>query len=187
MSETEDKLIDAQKKAQLLFSEIEKRQLIHADITEKEVNTEIYDLAFELFGVKKYWHKRIVRAGKNTLYPYEYNPPDLIIKHDDIVFVDFGPIFESWEADFGRTFVLGNDPLKKKMQSDISEAWHLGKTYFDNRLDITGKELYEFMTSLAAKFGWEFGQVHCGHLIGEFPHERIQGNKIIFMVKTLKG
>jgi Xaa-Pro dipeptidase len=27
--------------------------------------------------------------------------------NDDIVFADFGPVFEGWEADFGRTWVIG--------------------------------------------------------------------------------
>ena len=54
------------------------------------------------FGVSRHWHKRIVRAGPNTLEPYKQNPPDREITADDIVFLDFGPIFEEWEADFGR-------------------------------------------------------------------------------------
>jgi hypothetical protein len=33
------------------------------------------------------------------------------------LFFDFGPIFEDWEADFGRTFVIGNDPIKHKLKS----------------------------------------------------------------------
>ena len=41
----------------------------------------------------------------------------------DIVFLDFGPIFEEWEADYGRTYVLGNDSLKKKLANDIEIAW----------------------------------------------------------------
>jgi Xaa-Pro dipeptidase len=32
-----------------------------------------------------------------------------VIGDDDIVFCDFGPVSEEWEADFGRTFVLGSD------------------------------------------------------------------------------
>ena len=35
-----------------------------------------------------------------------------IIADDDILFLDFGPIFEEWEADFGRTFVLGDDAVR---------------------------------------------------------------------------
>jgi Xaa-Pro aminopeptidase len=71
-----------------------------------------------MFGIRRYWHKRIIRAGPNTLQPYRENPPDRVIGADDIVFADFGPIFEEWEADFGRTFVLGDDPVKHRLAAD---------------------------------------------------------------------
>jgi hypothetical protein len=35
------------------------------------------------------------------------------------VFFDFGPVFEEWEADVGRTYVIGNDSLKHKLKKDI--------------------------------------------------------------------
>ena len=110
MNTSTKKLIEAEKKALFLFQEIEKRGLIIPGKTEKNINTEIYNLAFELFGIKLYWHKRIVRAGKNTLKPYNENPENLTLQKDDILFIDFGPVFEEWEADFGRTYVIGNDP-----------------------------------------------------------------------------
>ncbi len=78
----------------------------------------------------KYWHKRIVRAGHNTLAPYNENPPDLTVAEDDIVFLDLGPVFEEWEADFGRTYVVGDDPVKQKLCRDIEEAFAKGKTIF---------------------------------------------------------
>lgn len=37
---------------------------------------------------------------------------DLTIAAEAITFLDFGPIFEAWEADFGRTYVLGDEPAK---------------------------------------------------------------------------
>jgi len=67
-----------------------------------------------MYGITTYWHKRIVRAGKNTFLPYADNPPDLFIGDDDILFVDLGPVFEQWEADFGRTFVIGPNLLSSK-------------------------------------------------------------------------
>jgi Xaa-Pro dipeptidase len=45
------------------------------------------------------------------------------VGEDDIVFLDFGPVFEEWEADFGWTYVVGNDPLKHKLRRDIEEAF----------------------------------------------------------------
>src|SRR6187402_3332933 len=103
MDTTKLKLIEAENIAQQLFAAIEVRQLIRHGKSENQLNEEIFKLADELYGIKKYWHKRIVRSGVNTLVPYDDNPPDLIIQEDDILFLDFGPILEDWEADFGRT------------------------------------------------------------------------------------
>ncbi|MFX7086584.1 M24 family metallopeptidase, partial [Acinetobacter baumannii] len=63
--------------------------------------------------------KKIVRAGINTLEPYTADPENLILQDGDIVFFDFHPVFNGWEADLGRTYVLGNDPLKQKIKADI--------------------------------------------------------------------
>ncbi len=175
-------LLQAQAKAVHLFEEINTRGLIRPAITEKTLNADIYTLAKEMYGITTYWHKRIVRAGKNTLLPYAENPPDLMIGTDDILFLDLGPVFEHWEADFGRTFVLGSDPLKHKMKHDVGQAFAQGKQYFNETPKITSSELFHYATSLAKKFGWEFGGRIAGHLIGHFPHEKIADDKVSLYV-----
>lgn len=173
-------LIDAENKAQELFDTIVQKQLIVAGKTEKQLNTEIFNIASQLFGIKKFWHKRIVRSGKNTLLPYRENPPDLTINDDDILFFDFGPVFEEWEADIGKTYVLGNNPQKLKLKQDAEFAWQEGKDFFiKNYTSLTGASFYEFTISLAKKYGWQYGNEHCGHLIGKFPHEKIVGEAVI--------
>lgn len=180
MSNTIVALQQAEEKAERLFREIEKRKLIYAGITEKQLNKSVYELAYEMYGIKKYWHKRIVRAGKNTLLPYRENPPDLIIQEDDILFLDFGPVFEEWEADFGRTYVLGDDRKKHQLKTDIEKAWKEGRKYFlQHKETITGAEFYQYTETLAQKYGWSYGNEHCGHLIGNFPHEKIEGEETI--------
>ena len=173
------RLIEAQNKAADLFLEIENRNLIVAGKSEKELNSEIFELAFELYGIKKYWHKRIIRSGKNTLAPYHENPEELILQEDDILFIDFGPIFEEWEADYGRTYVVGENKLKHKLKNDIALAWQDCKTYYNSRKEMTGAELYQYTCDLAHQRSWKFGNEHCGHLIGKFPHEKIQGEKTL--------
>ena len=175
-------LLDAQEKAQALFEEVEARKLIRPGVAETEINESVYVLAREMYGISRYWHKRIVRAGRNTLAPYDENPPDLTIGEDDIVFLDLGPVFEEWEADFGRTFVVGNDPLKRKLCRDIQDAFAKGKQHFNEHPDITAAELYGFAERLAAHAGWEYGGPIAGHLIGVFPHEKIAGDKISLYV-----
>jgi Xaa-Pro dipeptidase len=168
------KLIEAEQKALQLFKAIEDRNLIIAGKSEEQINTEIYNLAFELFGIEKYWHKRIVRAGTNTLKPYDENPPDLTLQKDDIIFLDFGPVFEDWEADFGRTYVIGNDQHKHKLKNDIEQAWHEAKEWFSQQTKLTGAEFHQYIIELAKTYGWTYGGQLAGHLIGHFPHERLE-------------
>ncbi len=175
-------LLQAQQKADQLFRAVETRGLIRANVLESQLNQDIYDLATEMFGISTYWHKRIVRAGHNTLAPYDENPPDLTVGEDDILFLDLGPVFEEWEADFGRTFVLGSDPVKLKLRDDIRTAFVEGKEHFKNSPDITSAEFFRHAQKLAENHGWEFGGTIAGHLIGQFPHERIAGDKVTLYV-----
>jgi Xaa-Pro dipeptidase len=171
-------LLDAQNRAEQLFDEIERSGMIRAGVGERQLSDEIRDLAAEMFGVERHWHKRIVRAGENTLQPYKKNPPDRTIADDDIVFCDFGPIFDRWEADFGRTFVLGDDERKHALRDDLPRVWAKGREYFDSHPDITGAELFDHVVDLSHDAGWEFGGTIAGHLVGEFPHEKIVGDAI---------
>jgi Xaa-Pro dipeptidase len=175
-------LRNAQSKAERLFREIEHRGLIRSGISESRLNADIYELAKEMYGITTYWHKRIVRAGRNTLAPYAENPPDLMIEQDDILFLDLGPVFEDWEADFGRTFVVGSDPQKLKLRDDVGRAFAEGKRHFEQTPDITASQFFAYVVSLAHKSGWEFGGSIAGHLIGQFPHERIAGDKVTLYV-----
>ena len=174
MNSTVKSLIEAEKKAELLFKEIEKHEILVPGNTEEKINSLIFDLAFDMFGIKKYWHKRIVRCGENTLYPYNENPKNLTLKKDDILFLDFGPIFEEWEADFGRTYVVGNDPLKIKLSNDIEDAWQKGKAFYDSHKEITGAQLYNYCQDLANDYEWSFGGEIAGHIIGQYPHEKLE-------------
>ncbi|MEU2427247.1 M24 family metallopeptidase [Streptomyces sp. NPDC007851] len=169
------RLLDAQAKAARLFAEIEARGLVAAGEQERAVSDRVRDLANEMFGTTRHWHKRIVRSGPNTLLPYKENPPDRLIGTDDIVFADFGPIFEEYEADFGRTFVLGDDPVKQRLRADLPEVFAAGRRAFEADPGITGAALYAEVARLAAGAGWELGGWHAGHLVGEFPHEKIDG------------
>ncbi|MER6383461.1 M24 family metallopeptidase [Streptomyces sp. NPDC001127] len=177
-------LLDAQAKAEELFEEIGRRHLIVAGKGERELSDQIRDLAHEMFGIARFWHKRIVRAGPNTLHPYRVNPPDRPIAEDDIVFCDFGPLLEQWEADFGRTYVLGDDPVRHRLRDDLPVIFDAGRRYFRDRPDVTGAQLFAEIRRLAGEAGWEIGASHAGHLVGEFPHERINGDDIEYYITT---
>src|SRR5271168_3803465 len=112
-------LIAAQSKAEALFREVVESGMIQPGKLESELTSEIYALAQSRFGVRRHWHKRIARAGPNTVLTYHDDPNDRRIEDDDIVYLDFGPVFEEFEADFGRTYALGADPVKHKLVADI--------------------------------------------------------------------
>src|SRR5678809_258399 len=114
-----EKLLNAQYISMQFFKAIEQHNLIAAGKSEQQLNDEVCDLASKGFGIDKHWHKKIVRTGKNTLASYPNNPPGLIIEQDDILFIDLGPIVEGYEADIGRTYVLGNDTRKLMLKIDI--------------------------------------------------------------------
>ena len=168
-----EKMIEAEQLALRLFDEIESEGLIRANIFEKDLNQEILTLCKSLLKTDKFWHKRIVRAGENTLHPYRENPPNLKIKADDIVFIDLGPVLEAWEADIGRTYVLGNDQDKHKISEDAKAIWNLANEYYHSTKDIKASELFKFCTEQASQRGWEFGGEIAGHILGAFPHENL--------------
>lgn len=173
-----EKLIEAQDMAAELFAEINDRRLVRAGVGERALSDEIHDLAATMFGVTRHWHKRIVRSGINTLETFRGNPPDRQLSEDDVVFLDFGPIFEEWEADFGRTYVLGDDPRKLELLDRLPEVWLAGREFFRSEPGVTGEQLYDFVVTTSREAGWDFGGIIAGHLVGEFPHEKIDGEDI---------
>ncbi len=177
MDSVSQSLLEAQNKAQALFADVVNGGLIAAGKLESELSDEIHHLAQERYGVRRHWHKRIARSGPNTLRGYYEESQDRRIEADDVVFLDFGPVFDSWEADFGRTYALGSDPAKHRLVSDIGAAFRRGKELYERTPDLTAGALYDFVAGLATTSGWEFGAPTAGHLIGHFPHERNPDSK----------
>ena len=64
-----------------------------------------------------------------------------MIGDDDIVFTDFGPVFGDWESDLGRTYVIGGDPVKRRLRDDVAAAFGRGRAHFERTPDITGAQL----------------------------------------------
>lgn len=170
-------LVAAEAKALALLDAIEAERLIAPHRTEREVEQDILRIAAERFGIEKHWHKRIVRAGANTLATAGDNPPGRVIGEDDMVFLDLGPVFEAWEADVGRSYAVGDDPAKHALVRDLPVQFEAVKGHFLAHPDITGAELYDFACRAAEEAGWRFGGGIAGHLVGEFPHARWPGIK----------
>ena len=176
------RLLDAQSGAAALFAAIEAGGILAPGVLESTASNTIKQLAAEQLGVSRHWHKRVVRSGPNTLQPYRENPPDRAIEADDIVFLDLGPIFEEWEADFGRTYVLGDDPVKQRLRDDLPVLFDAGREFFDSHPDVTGAELFDHVVALAHDRGWTWGGTIAGHVLGQFPHDEPVGDHLYALV-----
>lgn len=171
-------LLEAQERAAALFAAVGEAGILRPGVLESEASEAIRRLGAERFGMPDHWHRRIIRSGPNTLRVYSEEPPDRALTDDDIVFADFGPLLEGWEADFGRTWVLGSDPRKLRLRDDLGELFDAGKRFFQASPDITPEDLYHELARLTAERGWELGNNAVGHLVGEFPHQNFDGERM---------
>jgi Xaa-Pro aminopeptidase len=105
--------------------------------------------------------------------PYGSNPPDLVIREDDIVILDFGPVFDGFEADLARTYVFGSDPLKVQLKKDVEDAWQEANAWYGKQSRLTGSAFYQYIITLTERFGYEYGGEIAGHIVGPFPHEQL--------------
>jgi Xaa-Pro aminopeptidase len=169
---TTEKLLNAQYISVQLFKAIEESDLIVAGKSEEQLTADVCDLALKRFGIEKHWHKKIVRSGKNTLAIYPDNPPNRIIDKNDILFIDLGPIVEGYEADIGRTYVLGQDPRKMRLRNDVEEAWYEIQEWYQKQTTLKASDLFRYALEKAEEFGWEFGGEIAGHIVGKYPHEQ---------------
>lgn len=170
-------LMAAEKKALAMFDAIEAAGLVAPGRSEQDVADGIYALALEKFGVKQHWHRRIVRAGANTLTAYHDYPDVRVIEPDDTVYLDLGPVFEAWEADIGRTYALGTNEEKHRLVADLPRVFARVQQHYHASPEITGAELYAFAQRAAEDAGWLFGGSIAGHIVGEFSHATWPGEK----------
>jgi methionyl aminopeptidase len=121
-------------------------------------------------GMRRGWHHIIVRCGTNTTKDFmERSEPGVVLAENDIFFVDIGPIYEDTEGDAGETFVFGDDPDHLRAKKEVRLIWdEVRDTWFAER--ITGKELYDHATEVAASFGWKLNMDLSGHRLSDFPH-----------------
>lgn len=165
------KLLQVEKAQAQLFEEAEKK-LIVAGKTESQLTEEIVKLAFDKLGVTEHWHKKIVRAGKNTMAIYTDNPPDQVIQEDDILYLDFGIILDGYEADYARTYVLGNDPKKIKLQKDVEKAWYETQAWYKQQTKLKASDFFAYIDKKAQEYGYTRGGIIAGHIVGKYPHEQ---------------
>ena len=175
----EQALWDAQQRAEDLFDRVVKKGLLKPGRSESDVSAAIFQLAREEFGVRRHWHRRIVRCGANTLLTYFDEGPVLHIAADDLVFLDFGPVFAGWEADLARSYVVGSDPAKRHLVESIGAAFRSGQALYESTPELTAGDLYDHVAALAVSGGWHFGAASAGHPVDAFPHKSPPGSRYV--------
>lgn len=164
------RLVAAEDRALALLAAIEASSIVAPGRRESEVDADIATLAEREFGVARHWHKRLVRAGANTLCVFSDNPDERVIEANDTVYLDLGPVFEEWEADIGQTYATGADPARRALIAALPEVFEATRAHANANPDITGADLYAHAVSAAEQRGYIFGGKIAGHTLGEFPH-----------------
>jgi Xaa-Pro aminopeptidase len=120
--------------------------------------------------MRRGWHHIIVRCGSNTTKDFmERSEPGVVLKEDDILFIDIGPVYGDFEGDAGDTFVFGNDPMHIKAKEDVRTIWRIVRDKWFTE-QISGVGLYEFAIKTTEDFGWKLNMDLSGHRLSDYPH-----------------
>ncbi len=121
-------------------------------------------------GTSKLWHPTKFRIGKNTLKSFrEKSDEGITLEENDIFFIDIGPVFESHEADLGRTFKFGSSSQHQKI-IDASREIFLNVKNFWKSENISGARLYNYAEKISKELGYTLNLNMKGHRLGDFPH-----------------
>ncbi len=119
------------------------------------------------------WHDVYVRFGPNTLKTFgAASDPGVVLKENDIFFLDIGPVWGEFEGDGGETFTVGTAPEMAKCAEDAKKLFHIVRKKWEST-GMSGRELYEFAIEEAKKMGWELNMDLSGHRLSDFPHAAI--------------
>lgn len=122
-------------------------------------------------GVKKFWHRTYIRFGKSTVLGFDdaYHE-NVILQEDDIFYIDIGPVWDDIEADCGKTFVIGSDPKKLKIASDVEKLFYDVRDYWRVKQE-SGLQLLKYAETITEKMGYVLHPSYVkGHRLSEFSH-----------------
>lgn len=117
------------------------------------------------------WHGIHVRFGPNTLRNFgEPSQPGVVLRDDDIFFVDIGPVWQGHEGDAGASFTVGHDADMQRAARDVKAIFDVTHIHWRDS-GLTGAELYHFAENAAQRLGWLLNLDASGHRLSDFPHE----------------
>jgi Xaa-Pro aminopeptidase len=169
-----DIYLASQEKTRKLVSLFSK--LIVPGMTEVEAKALLEKLMDES-GLEKRWHPSKMRIGKNTVKSFRDESEPIILSESDLFFVDIGPVFSNHEADYGETFVIGNNPQFIHLRDSTRKVFDLTKNEFHNN-KLSGKDLYAFAENEASKLNLRLNTAMYGHRLGDFPHAVYSRDKL---------
>ncbi len=162
-----DSYLDAREKAIDAVRKV--ASLIKAGMNESHA-IELIENTLANLGAQKLWHPSKVRFGKNTVKSFrEKSDPQVILKDEDIYFLDIGPVFDGHEADYGETFIVGDNEDHYKTARDAKDLFQETREAWQ-RQKLTGVELYDFADKRANEMGYELNLKMQGHRLSDFPH-----------------
>jgi Xaa-Pro aminopeptidase len=119
------------------------------------------------------WHPTRVRFGSNTIKPMKQrSSPGVVLKENDIFFIDIAPRVGAWEGDGGATFTVGDNSEYARCAADAERLFHDTRMVWLEK-QWSGRQLYEFAQARAHEMGWELNFDLPGHRISDFPHAAI--------------
>ena len=102
----------------------------------------------------------------------------MVLRDNDIFYIDIGPVWEEWEGDGGNTFVVGNDPEMQRASIAVRQVFD--RVHQKWRTDaVTGAALYGYARQVASSMGWELaprvdGIASVTFLTRRFTQERLR-------------
>jgi methionyl aminopeptidase len=124
-------------------------------------------------GLALSWHPTRVRFGSNTMKPMKQaSAAGVILKENDIFFIDIAPRLDDWEGDGGASFTVGNNAEHAQCARDAEALFHEVRVVWQ-RDRLSGQDLYAYADRQARAMGWELNFDLGGHRVSDFPHATI--------------
>lgn len=146
--------------------------------TERQVAKQIMNIHEEQGGQPRY---PIVASGPNGAKPHYSGEENRMIQEQDVVVVDTGAWYSSYNCDMTRTFIIGKPSDEVRRVYDIVlQAQYAGEAAA--RKGAIPEEIDRAARSIISKAGYGKAFFHrLGHGTGRDPHEDpfiVQGNKL---------